>query len=240
MTRQHDDEDDDSPFYLPLDAQSDIGRALQDGRRRRRDSETHPWDDSEPIPVLPSKEVARVSDGGRGGISDRARAATNLKVDGFTYQEIADLLEYEDAKTAKREVEKTLALTHSADDYETLRIIASARAEQQLRRSTAFAAADYLVVKGENGEDVKVPNERKLAWHQQAGTDLMNWATITGAKAPAKMEISPDLDVLDALVSKIALAAGHEDILDADVIDLDVIPPAPEPEFEGDEPDEPV
>jgi hypothetical protein len=55
----------------------------------------------------------------------------------------------------------------------------------------------------------------------------MNWATITGAKAPTKMEITPDLAALDTLVDRIARAAGHEDILDAEVIDMEALPAQP-------------
>jgi hypothetical protein len=139
------------PFYLPLEPQSETGKAIQGGRAA--DAGTHPWDPepADPIPMPPERELMVVPGRTRGGISDRARAATNLKVDGFSYQEIAEMLEFKDAKEAKREVEHTLAMTHTADDYETLRTLAASRAEQRLRLSSQMAGAHYLVVKKEDG-----------------------------------------------------------------------------------------
>jgi hypothetical protein len=215
------------PFYLPLEPQSEVGKAIKSGRKA--DAGAHPWDDDppDPIPMPPERDLMVVPGRTRGGISDRARAATNLKVDGFSYQEIADMLEFKDAKEAKREVEHTLAMTHTADDYETLRTLAASRAEQRLRLSSQMAGAHYLVIKNADGTEEKVANERQLQWAALAATDLMNWATITGAKAPTKMEITPDLAALDTLVDRIARAAGHEDILDAEVIDMEALPATP-------------
>jgi hypothetical protein len=216
-------QDDREPFFLALEPQSQTGKDIAAGKKH--EAGTHPWDEkpaSDPIPMPPSRDLVIEPGRERGGISDRARAATNLKVDGFSYAEIADMLEYKDAREAKREVERTLAMTHSEDDYETLRLLAASRAEDQLRRSTQMARAHYLVVTDEDGNETKVANDKQMAWHALATTDLINWATITGAKAPAKVEITPDLAQMDALVDRIARAAGHEDILDADVIEMDV------------------
>lgn len=224
------------PFFLALEAQSETGKAIQEGKRPPGgDTGTHAWDDSEPIPTVDTKAIERTVDDVKRGVSDRAKAATNLKVDGFSYAEIADMLEYKDAREAKKEIERTLSLTHSVDDYETLRILAAHRAEERLRRSTALANADYLVL----DDGTKVPNDKKLAWHAQSGADLMAWATITGAKAPTKMEITPDLETLNALVDQFAVLAGHEDVIDAEVIELDAIPSPVQPEYDGEFDDEP-
>lgn len=176
------------------------------------------------IPTLPKNEVALTGDEVRAGISQRARAAVNLKLAGASYVDIAETLEFPSPEAAKREVERALAVTHSPDEWETLRLVAAARAEQMFARSSAMAAADYLVL--EDGE--KVPNMEKLAWHRQAGVDLMNHATITGAKAPAKIEITPDEEKLDSIVTALVQRMGHEDILDAEVLELEQLPDGPE------------
>jgi hypothetical protein len=240
VTDDLDDDGREEPFYLPLQPQSETGKALARGDKppggNAADAGTHPWDDSDPIPVVDPKPLQNTIDAVKGGVSDRAKAATNLKVDGFSYAEIADMLEFKDAREAKREIERTLALTHSTDDYETLRILAASRAEDRLRRSTALANADYLVLE----DGTKVANDRKLAWHAQSGADLMAWATITGAKAPTKMEITPDLDSINALVDRFATMAGHEEILDAEVIELNAVAPAVRPDFDGEFDDDPA
>lgn len=220
---------DQDPYFLPLEPQSEAGKRLADGKRA--DTGTHPWDEkpqSDPIPMPPERDLVVIPGRVRGGVSDRARAATNLKVDGFSYQEIAEMLEYKDAKEAKREVEHTLAMTHSTDDYETLRTLAATRAEERLRLSSQMARAHFLVVKDDDGNEIQVTNDKQLQWAALAGTDLMNWATITGAKAPTKMEITPDLAQLDTLVDRLVRAAGHEEILDADVIDMEALPASPD------------
>lgn len=189
------------------------------GKKKPKDEKKKPG-----IPTLPKNEVALTGDELRGGISNRARSAVNLKLAGASYVEIADTLEYPDPQAARREVERALALTHSPDDWETLRLVTAARAEQLFARSSAMAAADFLVL--EDGE--RIPNTEKLAWHRQAGVDLMNHATITGAKAPTKVEITPDEERLDSIVSALVGRMGHEDILDADVLELEQIPDEPD------------
>lgn len=176
---------------------------------------------SERIPVLPPAEKPLTGDERRRGISDRDRSAVNLKLDGASYIEIADLLEFETPSDARRAVESALAQTHAPEEWESLRMIAAARAERQLARSTAMAGADFLHDK-ETGE--KLPNYEKLRWHQQAGVDLVNWARITGAQAPTKVEITPDEAKMEQLVSHLLASGGHDDVVEAEVLELEAIP----------------
>jgi len=236
------------PLVLDLGAFSpttEAGRqglrnAIKGNKKGRNRMGTHPWDEDEDgpkdekIPEPPKRELDLVPGRERAGISDRARAAANLKVDNYTYQEIAEILEYPDARAAKREVERVLALTHSMDEYETLRLIAAARAEARLKLSTQMAAASFLVVTNEDGVETKVVNDRQLSWHTAAGVDLMNWATIVGAKSPTKVEITPDVEAMEMLVDRIAAAAGFEDVVEADVLELEVIPEPPTGEEDPD------
>src|SRR6185312_5088424 len=95
---------------------------------------THPWDNApggkkphkkkkrDPIPVLPKASKPLTDVDVRRGVSNRARSAANLKVEGYTYQEIADTMELANAAEAKRLVESVLAAIHSDGDLETLRL----------------------------------------------------------------------------------------------------------------------
>jgi hypothetical protein len=171
------------------------------------------------IPRLPEKQIV-LSDELRSGVSVRSRAAANLRVEGYTYAEIADILEYDDAQGAEKAVMAVLAAIHGNDDYETIRLIVERRAEEQFRRSFTMGGADYLVL--ESGK--RIANEDKLRWHQQAAVDLMNYAKITGTIAPTRVQITPDEAELDRIITEIAHRAGQEDVLEAEVIELDVIP----------------
>jgi len=197
---------------------------------------THPWDDApkrgrrekdegdEPksavIPQLPPREPMLTGDEVRRGISDRNKAAAKLKVKGHSYLEIAEILEFDDAAAARRAVEAAVAATLSPEELDLTRAIVVARAEEQFRQSVAMGHADFLV----DDDGNRIPNERKLQWHQQASNDLMMIATLTGAKAPTKVEFTPSEAELEKIVNTIVLRSGHEDIVDAEVIQLDEIP----------------
>lgn len=186
------------------------------------------------IPVLPKAEPPLSDSDERRGVSNRARAAANLKVEGCSYQEIADLLELNDAKEAKRLVESVLAAIHGPGDLETLRMVVSARAERLFRQSLAMASADFLV---DRKTGKKLPNPDKLRWHQQASNDLMNLAAITGAKAPTKVEITPGEADYDKIVDMMLRRAGIEEVVEADVLELEAVPLA-DRENDDEEPDD--
>ena len=172
------------------------------------------------IPSLPPAEKPLTDVEVRRGVSNRDKSAVNLKLAGASYQEIADTLELDSAGDAKRIVERALAATHSPDDWQTLRTIAAARAEEMFSRSLAMAKADYLVT--EDGE--RVPNTDKRMWHNEARNDLVNLVQITGAKAPTKIEITPDEARMEEIVAELLARSGAEDILDAEVIELAEVP----------------
>ena len=189
------------------------------GKKRGKKS---PGDDDKKkasIPRLPAAEKPLTDLEVSRGVSNRDKSAVNLKLAGASYQEIADTLDFRTAAEAKRAVERTLAATHSPDDWQTLRLVAGARAEELFKRSLAMASADFLVL--DDGE--RVPNTDKLRWHQQAAADLMNHVQITGAKAPTKIEVTPDEARMEEIVAEMLRRSGEEPILDAEVIDLDVV-----------------
>lgn len=200
--------------------------------KKKGDSDKNAGIKVAPAPVLslPKAEPPDSSEVVRAGVSQRAKAATNLKLEGASYQEIAEVMEYESAADAKRDVERTLAATHGPEEYETMRLMATARAERQFARSVAMAGADFLV----DDEGTRHANTEKLRWHQQASADLRLLVDITGAKAPTKLEVTPGEVAMERLVQQVLERTGHQEILEAEVLDLEQVPDAPELE-EGDE-----
>ena len=223
----------DEPVFFDIDEPIGVDEAVARGIKKPEGSKRPPKGKggkkkpkepkSPAIPALPAPTKPLTSAEVKRGVSVRDRAAVNLKLAGASYAEIADTMEFDTPAHAKRAVERALALTHSPDDWETLRMLAAGRAEALFQRSFAMAGADYLV--DEDGN--RIPNVDKLRWHQQAAADLMNHAVITGAKAPTKIEITPDEEKLDAIVSNLMSRMGHEDIVDAEVIELEALPAAP-------------
>lgn len=204
------------PVHMDFEEPGYVPAETPKKKRRGKKPDDEDGKKSPVIPQLPNRDVI-VKDGGKNGVSYRDRAAANLKLDGASYVEIADTLEFESPEDAKRVVERTLALTHSPDEYDTLRLVTAARAEKLLGQSLAMASATHLV-DPETGEHH--PNLDRLAWHRQASVDLMNHAIITGAKAPTKVEITADEERLATLVDRLVKAQGIEDIVDADVLDI--------------------
>lgn len=187
---------------------------------RKKHDDDPPEDKKSVVPRLPDPEPMLTGDEVRSGVSDRNRAAAKLKTKGHSYLEIADILEFDSAAAAKRAVESVIAATLAPEEIEMQRALVLARMEEQFKQSNAMGHADFLV----DDEGNRIANERKLQWHQQATIDLMNIATLTGAKAPTKIEYSPGEAELDRIVSVLVARSGHEDILDAEVIQLDEIP----------------
>lgn len=222
---------DDAPVYMDFEESVGYDEAVARGeikpgadragkKRGKKSSGDDPKDSEARIPSLPTRDKPLTDLEVRRGVSNRDKSAVNLKLAGASYQEIADTMELDSAAEARRIVERTLAATHTPDDWQTLRMIAGARAEELFKRSLAMASADYLVLE----DGTKVPNAEKLKWHQQAGTDLMNHVQITGAKAPTKIEVTPDEARMEEIVSELLRRSGEENIIDAEVIDLNVVP----------------
>ena len=223
---------DDAPAFMdfdePMGYDERVAKGLEGpgGKRAcKKSSKKAPGDDDKRemavIPVLPPREPIATGDELRRGVTDRDRSAVNLRLDGSSFGEIADLLEYKDAADAKKAVERALAATHSIDEWDSLRMIAAARAERAFARSTAMASADYLV---DSETREKIANTERARWHQLAQTDLMNWATIVGAKAPTKIDITPDEERMDQIIGQLLAQMGHEEIMEAEVIELTAIP----------------
>lgn len=205
------------PIYMDFEEPADPAPPAKDSKPASG------WDDTPDLPKvmkLPEREKPLKPNEVRHGVSQRAKACANMRLEGATFVEIAEFLEYPDAAAAKRDFTRALAATHPAEDWETMRQMEAARAERLFKQSLAMASADYLV----DDEGNKVPNAEKLAWHRQAAADLLNHATISGAKAPSKLEITPGEAQLEQLVEQMLQRSGHEVVQEADVLELTQIP----------------
>lgn len=184
------------------------------------------------IPVLPSLGV----DPDKVKRPDqRAVACANMRLMGAPFHEIAKALDYADAGSAKQAFIAAMSGMNPVEDIETLRQSEAMRAEILFRQSIAMASADYLVVTEkdeETGEmvEVRVPNTDRLRWHEQAAKDLALHAMITGAKAPARLEVSASTQELNQMVHVLIQAQGAQAELEADVWDADEIPDGLDPE----------
>jgi len=166
----------------------------------------------------------------------RAVAVVNMRIAGTPWPVIAEELSYTSPAAAEQAYINALANLYPVEAAENLRQTEAMRAEVLFRQSLAMAQADYLVV-DELDEDEKsetygqmiqhrVENTDKLRWHEQAGKDLALHAAITGAKAPARVEVNATTAELNQMVQALIaqrISDSDEQIIEADVWDVDDI-----------------
>lgn len=167
---------------------------------------------AERIPVPPPLDVGELVEAGQ-----RGRAAVNLRLSGASFADIAEELGYSTAKSAETAYVSALAQMHPMSSWETLRQEAALRAELLLRRSLSMAQADYLE---DHTTGEKLPNPDRLRWHEQAGKDLTLLVNITGAKAPARLEVTASTQELNSMVNTLLVAQGEQAEIEADVFDI--------------------
>ena len=181
------------------------------------------------IPVLPEFEVDVNRIDLSGGVSRLDRAVVNMRVTGASFQKIADVLDLDSAAEAKKILIATIAKTHPEEDWDTVRQLEVARADQLLEQAMAMASADYFVDKDD--PDNLIPNEDRLRWHGAAQSALALHATITGAKAPQRLEVTPTDREYGELVTRLLEIEGKAPPKEYDILDAEVVPddePGPE------------
>ena len=166
-----------------------------------------------------------------GRVTNRDKACVNLKLAGANFQDIAEELGYATARQAQAAYHRALANMNPVSSWETLRVEAAARAERQFARSMKMADADFVRVPETDDEPERmVPNLDKLRWHEQAGKDLALLVNITGAKAPARLEVSASSAELNDMVQVLLQQQGHNAEIEADVFDIGDVEDAEEVE----------
>ncbi len=156
----------------------------------------------------------------------RAVATVNMKLAGASFVDIARELSYATPKDAETAFISALSTMYPISSWEILRQEAALRAEERLRRSHAMATADYFV--DANDPEHKIANVDKLRWHEMEGKDLALLVTITGAKAPARMEINADTAMLAQMAAAVLAGQANQPELEASVWDIDDIDDADE------------
>ena len=182
----------------------------------------------ERIPVLPTDpidvtELAKPD--------QRSVACVNLKLAGAGWPAIAKELGYASPKAAETAYIAALANMYPVEAAETLRQTEILRAELLINLALPMANADYFV--DANNPNVRIPNTEKRLWHEQALKAVALHSTISGAKAPARIEVSADTQELNAMVNALLQAAaakngeGEEIVIEeASIWDLDALPQA--------------
>lgn len=154
----------------------------------------------------------------------RAVACVNMKLAGAPFHAIAKELDYASPAAAEQAYVSALASMYPVETWESLRQIETMRAEQLFAQSFAMSQADYLIIHDEDGNEIRVPNTEKRQWHEQAGKDLIMHATITGAKAPARVEVSASTQELNQMVEIILHQNAGGRSQEANIFDIDDYP----------------
>ncbi|HET6896883.1 MAG TPA: hypothetical protein VFK70_00980 [Vicinamibacteria bacterium] len=155
-----------------------------------------------------------MADGRTPARGNRSQAAVALRLAGASYAEVADVLEYADARTARHEVEDVLAAS-AADpaDRETLRREALGRLERLLRATWAKATTpDH-------------PEHIPAAKFALSVVDRV--IRLQGLDAPAELVVhTPTMREIDAWVATVT-AVDVEDLRaleDRSIIDVEAEP----------------
>lgn len=214
------------PTPPPKPIQVEFEKPVSKGEQRASEGKPPRKPLRERIPKLP--EMERVNPEKLQKPEQRQVSCVNMRMAGASFHEIAKDLGYASADSARTAYYSALANMHPPEDIETMRQMEGMRAEALFRKSLAMASADFLVatdivvdeVTGEETEvEVRIPNTEKLRWHDQAAKDLALHAAITGAKAPARMEVNASTEEINRIVHLIVQNQGGED-LEADIFQM--------------------
>lgn len=192
--------------------------------------------------ALESTELARVPAPSVSKTS--ARAAANLRYAGAPYDEIARLLDYRDAATARRVVEEAIARAYPDESRESLFRIASARLESLAYKLNAKTEALIperddrgRIVKDHDGKPVMRENPEQLAYVKAVADLTTRWTRLHGLEAPTQVQITPNAEAFDKVIASarermLAGAAPEADIFGG-VEDAELVEDAEEGELDG-------
>lgn len=135
----------------------------------------------------------------------RQEAAVGLRIAGAAYSEIAEVLGYSNATTARQAVERSLASTVGQESREQLRFLEARRLERILRGLWKKATDDK--------------NAEHLAAARTALAVIDRHSKLYGLDAPTEMVVyTPAASELEAWVSRMATQVRGELPAEADII----------------------
>lgn len=179
----------------------------------------------ERIPVVP-RTVVDVAELAKP--DQRSIACVNMKLAGTPWVVIAKELGYASPRAAEQAYIAALAGMYPVESWETLRQTEALRAEMAINQAAVMATTDYFV--DAKDKSVRIPNTEKRLWHEQLLKAIALHATITGAKAPTRIEVTADTQELNAMVQVLLqqrATDGDEIVVEeASIWDIDELPPA--------------
>lgn len=131
----------------------------------------------------------------------RAEAGAALLVQGASFKDIADMLDYPSPQVAKVSVERVLASTVSAPEKEAMRSVVHQRYEKLLKSVMARAT---------NPKDAQ-----HLAYNARANAIVDRMSKLHGLDAPTQVQITPTQEYLEEYTKELQRKMG----LDPDVIE---------------------
>lgn len=143
---------------------------------------------------------------------DRAQSALALKIAGASNAQVAKMLDFPDAESARLAMEKAIASTVTEEDRERHRLVLSMKLEKLW-----FG----VYPKARNPK-----HPEHLAAARLALSILDREAKLHGADAPQKIEVSnPAREELEAWVSSMMALKAKQFPQEADIIDADEVEP---------------
>lgn len=131
----------------------------------------------------------------------KAEAGAALLIAGASFADIASMLEYPDARSAKMAVEKALAGTVSAPEKEAMRSVVHQRYERLLKSVMSRAT---------NPKD-----NQHLAYNARANALLDRISKLHGLDAPTQVQVTPTQEYLEQYTRQLQHNLG----LDPDVVE---------------------
>lgn len=123
-------------------------------------------------------------------------SAMALLIAGASFGDIARMLNFKDARAAKKAVELSLSSTVNLSEKEHLRALATARYEALLKS---------VMPRATNPRETN-----QLAYNQRAQSIIDRMVKMQGLDAPTQIQVSPSDDVLRSYVNQFSEALGLE------------------------------
>lgn len=154
--------------------------------------------------------------------AQRATAAVRLRLDGANLEEIAEVLGYANGAAAQSAIVDKIASTGvELDDIKTLRALQVGRLEKLLKSAMPKA----VDAKYDDGTKALGAGESQTEYMRIVISLVDNISTLTGAKAPQRVEVSTpkDQELADWVRSMARAHLGQEAAIEADPMELEQI-----------------